>query len=1691
MCPTPIPYNLCEIWAAYFDFLRAYLKDKSDSEDMGQLCNTNLFGLKGTGTTTNNSNNNSSHISSNTHQFNLSKANVYRSQKCLPNFNERSHENLNGIHNRIPPPAPPPPTPLSSHRRCHPHYQNNNENKQSNNAVSLKANACMNNQLILSVSQQHVSVLHDRLVNLSQLSENSFKALQVLLESVKNAMSTFSSTIPASSLSSVLTLSKSVSTLPTSGYFYYRKSQNFLCANNNSTDDQKLFGVHMNNRNNLYYKQLMPKRIAGLRKMLGRIGVDWKSLIVPACLPVDTDYFPDTNRLRSEWYILHDYRVVPSGMSPDEWALMNNDDLEPGAYYNRRQLTAREVFQEMVLQRISQGFQLCHEVVQHNPTSSNSVEHHHSVASINSSNSTVSSSSNGSTTNKILQNENASSNISPNDNKSQNKSLLKQNCERRDQRNMTRTTPHITYNNRISNTTANSASPAVSNTNTRRSGNVLTSRNPGPQLMKSSHHCHPARISSKVNHNNNPQCFKGSCMTSTHSGRVLGLGLSTNYPSNRSGNQSTASGRGAGGGLTATASIGSRSIHTVHNSSTTNSILSPLSKFGDTDKLLKTTRKLSIGHLFHLIALDEDSIAVTSYRQIDKLIKITYSYALQVPDAKSYVSLQTNFTSDSTVILNWNYLDNYLCNRGISDSFRLLPNLKFWRSRFFVLPVYSNETKRLTEAIRDNTTGSRIPCDVYEMDYINMNREKTCEKFVHFVESINRIRRTVLPSRKLNRQSATDKPDIHRVNTCIISCGNTLSDSSMPTTPMYSVSGSHKPKIGSITNTSTHARASAVSPSTIGSWNEPSDSSNSNHTSVQNISGSSSQVNITPTDDYHSTTSLPSLLGMFYQTCEDQSTPSQTPQHLSTGSASAVNLRFLNSTVIPYYMVALMMADNENGLPFISVTTTNAFPDYTFISIDAVNWIIKWFPDIGTIEQAVIYLQKLIETGWICHTSGNRKHAFIYGTYFYTLLIQDLKQANCCAQVETSLSLSAPDCVDLNIHSAPVTPIQSSASIANYTIGSSANTSQSISGLTSSVFVSTTTTITTASMCTANNCFSSSCFSSTANTTTTMTTATISANLASANTLGGNVNLPNTLGNTNSTTHINSSGSSISNIGASVTLTASNYMNAAASSSSSCSVTTTTGNSTTGSNNISSVGYGNLPLSTTKQNEFNIKSSDVLLNYFGSLPSMDLNLQNQQQQLQQPLSFPKGYIPKLLDDTTKWTCIFQNEWAEIAIVYYGTDEHQRRQHIRHGRCMNLNDSLNTTTNTVSSSDNTLTSRSTVTVNTTSNDALSSSSDCDFKSQTQSGISAELKNFKKDGLLKHSLISGLFGIPDKTGFQEIDQILRKSCLCDMDEPDIDGRVEWAHCVYDANYHPTCAFSIELQWLVVTGGRMAELVSLWHQKACTANLHFFPVPCYPFNQSKDDLSDKDPLRKPIFVPVNISVLIDTARIFYEQSSANYNISLKSENDINPHMNVLELVNYLFPGLSHAERLTCIRCFQDSILRRFGFISDSCDKDRLNYELHGQFAFNSCCSPKQWIYVHCSGGIFALIPLYETTEPEVNDKTKVSYDTSEPLEVHNTEGLDNSNDYLQGDKKVINMNMAEKQLDYSVNCYLLQKAIGYFWAWNHMLPRRWRGHLTGDESFQDGMLADFRAFLNGEDARLSQYFVQFLKSLTLQSM
>ncbi|MPC21463.1 DEP domain-containing protein 5 [Portunus trituberculatus] len=70
-------------------------------------------------------------------------------------------------------------------------------------------------------------------------------------------------------------------------------------------------------------------------------GVDWKSLTLPACLPITTDYFPEEQSLHND-YVVADYNLLVD--EPEESV--------------RRPLTTKMVFLELVSQRLAQGFQM-------------------------------------------------------------------------------------------------------------------------------------------------------------------------------------------------------------------------------------------------------------------------------------------------------------------------------------------------------------------------------------------------------------------------------------------------------------------------------------------------------------------------------------------------------------------------------------------------------------------------------------------------------------------------------------------------------------------------------------------------------------------------------------------------------------------------------------------------------------------------------------------------------------------------------------------------------------------------------------------------------------------------------------------------------------------------------------------------------------------------------------------------------------------------------------------------------------------------------------------------------------------------------------------------------------------------------------------------------------------------------------
>ncbi|XP_030380275.1 GATOR complex protein Iml1 isoform X3 [Scaptodrosophila lebanonensis] len=89
-----------------------------------------------------------------------------------------------------------------------------------------------------------------------------------------------------------------------------------------------------------------PTEAGGKGKII--IGVDWKSLTIPACLPITTDYFPDKRSLHND-YVISDYTLLPDDV--------NQDYAKDRAVY-RKPLSTEEVCKEIVSQRLAQGFQL-------------------------------------------------------------------------------------------------------------------------------------------------------------------------------------------------------------------------------------------------------------------------------------------------------------------------------------------------------------------------------------------------------------------------------------------------------------------------------------------------------------------------------------------------------------------------------------------------------------------------------------------------------------------------------------------------------------------------------------------------------------------------------------------------------------------------------------------------------------------------------------------------------------------------------------------------------------------------------------------------------------------------------------------------------------------------------------------------------------------------------------------------------------------------------------------------------------------------------------------------------------------------------------------------------------------------------------------------------------------------------------
>ncbi|XP_055340894.1 GATOR complex protein DEPDC5-like [Paramacrobiotus metropolitanus] len=235
--------------------------------------------------------------------------------------------------------------------------------------------------------------------------------------------------------------------------------------------------------------------------------------------------------------------------------------------------------------------------------------------------------------------------------------------------------------------------------------------------------------------------------------------------------------------------------------------------------------------------------------------------------------------------------------------------------------------------------------------------------------------------------------------------------------------------------------------------------------------------------------------------------------------------------------------------------------------------------------------------------------------------------------------------------------------------------------------------------------------------------------------------------------------------------------------------------------------------------------------------------------------------------------------------------------------------------------------------------------------------------------------------------------KKSSVIDVDMNHKSDRLEWAVANYHHTFTPKCAFEIELKWIQASGPMFGDMIQFWARKCPASGFHLVPVPVDPF--ALPYKANSDPLRMPIFVPLEWQVLTSETVLFHDCP---------------------EESRYLRTVL-----------FQELILQKFGFIHLQDNAKRTNVASQSRE------------YVHTTGGMFVMIPAQNNVELGDTGSTTEQAGAGDC-------GLPNN-----------------------------RTEIGFWWAWNSCLTKKWRTANTGDEAFLDKMLADFRSFCSNSDSRL----------------
>ncbi|XP_036304686.1 GATOR complex protein DEPDC5 isoform X7 [Pipistrellus kuhlii] len=389
---------------------------------------------------------------------------------------------------------------------------------------------------------------------------------------------------------------------------------------------------------------------------------------------------------------------------------------------------------------------------------------------------------------------------------------------------------------------------------------------------------------------------------------------------------------------------------------------------------------LSMGRTFHKVTLKDKMITVTRYlpKYPYESAQIHYTYSLCPSHSDSeFVSCWVEFSHERLEEYKWNYLDQYICSAG-SEDFSLIESLKFWRTRFLLLPACVTATKRIAEG--------EAHCDVYgDRPRADEEEWQLLDGFVRFVEGLNRIRRRHRSDRMMRKGAAmkglpmTGAMATHPLEAAgppVGKKGTSALSALLEMEASQKCLGEQQAAVHGGKSSAQPADSSssvAMTPTYVDSPRKVS----VDQTAVPALDGTSLGVSAGQSVDRGNSQT-------FVGSSQNSGEQGLTSVNPSDGSSQQVAASALTSASTLAEILEAMKHPST-GVQLLS--EQKGLSPSCFISAEVVHWLVNNVEGVQTPAMAIDIMQKMLEEQLITHASGEVWRTFIYGFYFYKIVV--------------------------------------------------------------------------------------------------------------------------------------------------------------------------------------------------------------------------------------------------------------------------------------------------------------------------------------------------------------------------------------------------------------------------------------------------------------------------------------------------------------------------------------------------------------------------------------------------------------------------------------------------------------------------------------------------------------------------------